>query len=171
MAVAVKHSEAGFTLVEVLCVIALIGLTAGLVVLNLPKPPPPFETEVEGAASLLNLAARESVIDGKTRGVDFSSSGMEILKYDGAWVSEGQRDFAHVTKLDLTVDQQSIDLVARTRRKQKADKEDSEEDLPPLIFFDATGNVTPFTISVRGDDETITLAPNPRGRIVMENAQ
>jgi len=171
LAVKAAHHEAGFTLVEVLCVIALIGLTAGLVVLNLPKPPPPFETEVVETASLLNLAARESVIDGKTRGVDVTSSGLEILKYDGEWVSEGQRDFSYVTKLDLTVDQQSIDLVKRSRKKQQADEDSALDDLPPLIFFDATGNVTPFTISVRGDDETFTLTPDMRGRIQMENAQ
>lgn len=165
------HSESGFTLVEILCVLVLLGLTAGLVVLNLPKPPPPFKTEVAGAASLMNLAARESVIDGKTRGLEITSSGLEILKYDGEWVSEGHRDFNYVYGLELTVERQSIDLTDRTRKKEKANKETSESELTPLIYFDATGNVTPFTISVQGEEETFTLAPNPRGRIIMESAE
>ena len=164
---AVKHpySEAGFTLVEVLCVLALLGLTAGLVVLNLPKPAPPFRTEVTAAASLLNLAARESVIDGKSRGVELSTSSLEILVYDGEWVSEGQRDFDHVYGLDVTVEQQPIDLAARAKKKESA-----EVELPPLIYFDATGNVTPFTVSISGREESFTLTPDPRGRIVMETS-
>ncbi len=164
-------SESGFTLVEVLCVLALLGLTAGLVVVNLPKPPPPFKTEVAGAASLINLASRESVIDGKIRGLEISSSGLEILKYDGEWISEGQRDFKYVNGLDLTIEQQAVDLADRTRKKEKADKEGAETELTPLIYFDATGNITPFTLSVRGEDETLTLVPNPRGRIVMESEE
>jgi len=67
LAIERPHKEAGFTLVEVLCVLALLGLTTGLVVLNLPKPAPAFEKEATGVTTLLNLAARESVIDGKSR--------------------------------------------------------------------------------------------------------
>ena len=171
MAVTSANSEAGFTLVEILCVLALLGLTAGLVVLNLPKPPPPFKTEITSATSLLNLVARESVIDGKTRGLEISSSGLEILTYDGQWVSEGQRNFEHVFGLELLVEQQPIDLTERQRKKEKADDDKSETALTPLIYFDATGNVTPFTISVRGEGETFSLAPNPRGRIIMESVE
>ena len=170
MAVTAKHSEAGFTLVEILCVLALLGLTAGLVVLNLPKPSPPFKAEITGAASLLNLAARESVIDGKTRGVDFTASSLEILKYDGEWVSEFQQDFTYVSGLEVMVDQSDIDLADRAKKKAKAAARDDAETLPPLIYFDATGNVTPFIISVRGNDERFTIEPDMRGRIILETA-
>jgi len=124
-----------------------------------------------GVTGLLNLAARESVIDGKTRGFEISSSGLEILKYDGEWISEGQRDLDYVYGLDLTVEQQTIDLKARERKKEKADSDEEEPELTPLIYFDATGSVTPFTLSVRGESETFTLAPNPRGRIIMESTE
>jgi len=122
LAIERPHKEAGFTLVEVLCVLALLGLTTGLVVLNLPKPAPAFEKEATGVTTLLNLAARESVIDGKSR-----------------------------------------DLADRTKAKAK-----ENADLPPLIYFDATGNVTPFTLSLEGRDDSFTLEPNARGRIIME---
>ena len=143
MAIKSSHTEAGFTLVEILCVLALLGLTAGLVVLNLPKPPPPFKTEVTGVTTLLNLASRESVIDGKSRGVDFTTRGMEIFRYEGEWVPESHRDFSHVSGLGLTVEQEDIDLADRTKAKAKP-----ESDLPPLIYFDATGGVTRFTLSL-----------------------
>ena len=153
--------DAGFTLVEVLCVLALLGLTAGLVVLNLPQPAPKFRTEVQHVTTLLNLAARQSVIDGKTRGIDLSTGQLDILEYDGEWITDHQRGFTDVSGLDLIVENQPIDLTARQKKKEKAE-------LPPLIFFDATGNVTPFTLSLNGRDESFTLGPDVRGRIVME---
>ncbi len=164
MAVAAPYNEAGFTLVEILCVLALLGLTAGLVVLNLPKPAPPFRTEVQSVTTLLNLAARQSVIDGKSRGIDVSAAYLDILEYDGEWVSDRQQKFSDIYGIDLIVEGQEIDINARERKKEKTE-------LPPLIYFDATGNVTPFNLSLEGRDESFTLSPDARGRIVMEAAE
>ena len=167
MAVIVAHKltdikkQAGFTLVEVLCVLALLGLTAGLVVLNLPKPTPPFRAEVQSVTTLLNLAARQSVIDGKSRGLDFTTSQLNILQYDGEWIMDRQQDFTGISGLNLNVEGQDIDLNDREKKKEKSE-------LPPLIYFDATGNVTPFSLSLNGREESFTLAPDARGRIVME---
>ena len=155
--------QAGFTLVEVLCVLALLGLTAGLVVLNLPKPAPPFRTEVQGVTTLLNLAARQSIIDGKSRGIDFTTSQLNILEYNGEWILDRERDFTDIYGLELVVEDQEIDLTVREKKKEKSD-------LPPLIYFDATGNVTSFSLSLEGREESFILAPDARGRIVMETA-
>lgn len=163
-----RNREAGFTLVEVLCVLALLGLTAGLVVLNLPKPAPPFEQEALGVTTTLNIAAQESVIDGKIRGVDFTTGKLEVLRYDGEWISEHESVFYDIASVELTVEQQEIDLVSRTRSKAKAE-EDAE--FPPLIYFDATGNVTPFTLFLNGSEESVSVSPNIRGRIIMEPVQ
>ena len=169
MAVIASHKvtdikkQAGFTLVEILCVLALLGLTAGLVVLNLPKPAPPFRAEVQSVTTLLNLAARQSVIDGKSRGIDFTTSQLNILEYDGEWIMDREQDFTDVSGLNLVVEGQDIDLNDREKKKEKSE-------LSPLIYFDATGNVTPFSLSINGREESFTLAPDARGRIVMETA-
>lgn len=160
MAVVTADKEAGFTLVEILCVLALLGLTAGLVVLNLPKPAPPFQQEVRGVTTVLNLAGRASIIDGKSRGVDITTGDLEVLLYDGEWISDTQHEFANLHGLSLIVEQQSIDLTARTKLKENSV-------LPPLIYFDATGNVTPFTLSLNGRDESFVLESDARGRITM----
>lgn len=153
------QQEAGFTLVEVLCVLALLGLTAGIVVLNLPKAEPAIRTEVEALATTLNLAARESVIDGRVRGLDIQTDSLEMLYFDGEWVPEISRDFNDVFGVELEVEGQVIDLTER---------EKSKDDLPPLIEFDATGNVTPFTLSITGREGSFIMLPDRRGRIVIE---
>jgi len=88
LAVTPAHKEAGFTLVEILCVLALLGLTAGLVVLNLPKPAPAFKVEAQNLATLMNVAARQTVIDGKVRGIDLTTGRIDIFQYDGEWVAD-----------------------------------------------------------------------------------
>ena len=156
-----RDGEAGFTLIEVLCVVALLGLTAGLVVVNLPQPDPKFRTEVQGVTTVLNVAARQSIIDGKTRGFEINATQLDVLKYDGEWTADHQSIFTDVSGLNLSVENQEIDLRVRERNKRRAD-------LPPLVHFDATGNVTPFTLSLSGDDESFTIEPDEHGRIVMK---
>jgi len=154
--------EAGFTLVEILCVLALLGLTAGLVVLNLPKPAPPLESEAQRVTTLLNLAVRQSLIDGKSRGFDITPQQLEIYEYDGEWTLEHQQAFTDdVRGVELMVEGQEIDLRDRQRKKQKFD-------LPPLIYFDAVGNVTPFDLSLEGREQSFRLASDDRGRVAME---
>jgi len=157
LAVSCPHKEAGFTLVEVLCVLALLGLTAGLVILNLPKPEPSFQTEVKALTTTLNLAARQSVIDGKTRGLDMDREGIEVFVYDGAWVSEKRGDFVGVYGLELDIEGQTIDFNDRAKSKKK---------LPPFIHFDATGTITPFELSLLGNDQAYEISPDPRGQII-----
>lgn len=135
---------------------ALLGLTSGLVVLNLPKPAPPIEAEVHAIAMTINLAARESVIDGKVRAIDVSPVGIEIFNYDGEWAAETTRNFVEILSVALDVEGQAIDLKARAK---------SKTELSPLIYLDATGNVTPFTLAVSGRDIDFTLAPDRRGHV------
>jgi len=152
--------EAGFTLVEVLCVLALLGLTAGLVVVNLPKPAPPLKAEMQQVTGLLNLAVRQSVIDGKSRGLDVGRNQLEIFEYDGEWILEHQHDL-DVSGIDLVVEGQNIDLRLRDKKKETAE-------LSPLVYFDAVGNVTPFRLSIEGDEESYHLEPDERGRLALE---
>lgn len=159
-----RDGEAGFTLIEVMCVVALLGLTAGLVVVNLPQPAPKFRTEVQSVTTVLNVAARQSIIDGKTRGFEITAGQLDVLKYDGEWNPDHQSLFTDISDLNLTVENQEIDLRVREKNKKKSE-------LPPLIHFDATGNVTPFILSMSGQDESFTIEPDERGRIVMKEAQ
>ena len=85
MAIKAKQNEAGFTLVEILCVLAVLGLTAGLIVLNLPQGEDPFDDRIQTFAAQFNIIQQDSYIDGKTRGLEINTDGFELLQYSEDW--------------------------------------------------------------------------------------
>ena len=154
-----NSTEAGFSLVEILCVLVILGLSAGLVVLNLPKGPDAFEDATAKFTAQLNLAARDSVIDGRTRGLNITASGYELFNYDTDWNSAGTTQWDAVDRVKLTVDGEVVDLKAASRLADDAPAR-------PIILFEPTGGVTPFTLSLQGKDGGVSLSPDRRGRII-----
>jgi len=57
----------GFTLVELMVVIAIIGVAAGAVMLSMPDPRPTLAVEAERFAARLTLAREEAVGRGRRR--------------------------------------------------------------------------------------------------------
>lgn len=82
--------EAGFSLAEVLVVVFIIGLTAGLVVLNMPEPRSGAREDAQRLAARLALASQDSVISGAAVGVDISDTGFGFRRYGpGGWTDFG----------------------------------------------------------------------------------
>ena len=81
-----KGRREGFTLVELLVVIAVIGVAATAVVLSAPDPRPSISVEAERFAARLALARDEAVLTNRTVGVRLVSDGYRFETYDGsAW--------------------------------------------------------------------------------------
>ena len=164
MAIKPRHNEAGFTLVEILCVLALLGLTAGLVVLNLPKGEDPFEMRLEKLATQINIAQRDSTIDGKMRGLEVQAEGFDLLQYAGEWEVLRGSDWGDAYKVNLKVENEVIDFKDRAKLLAK-----NKDVIPvPLIRFDPTEGVTDFELEIQGPERRFILAPDLRGRIKVE---
>lgn len=174
MAVASQHklkpqtNEAGFTLVEILCVLAVLGLTAGLVVLNLPRGEDPFQAEVQSFATRMNIAARDSAVDGRIRGVEISETGYELFEYSGDWKALGSEDWKDVFNVTLSIEDQTIDFGERSKVLATA-----EDDVvpAPLLFLDPMGGVTSFELRLEGQEVSYKFSPDRRGRIIAEPVQ
>lgn len=164
MAVKPAHKEAGFTLVEILCVLAVLGLTAGLVVLNLPRAEDPFKTEVQTFATQLNIAMRDSAIDGRVRGVEVNEGGYALLEYSGDWAQITSTEWQDVFKVQLSIEDQRIDF--KDRAKVLAGQTDTIA--APLIYLDPTGGVTAFELEMEGRETSYRLTTNLRGRVSVE---
>ncbi|MEN5114096.1 GspH/FimT family pseudopilin [Brevundimonas diminuta] len=76
--------RAGFTLVELMVVIAIIGAAAGAVVLSMPDPRPTLVVEAERLAARLTLAREEAVMTNRPVALRADAAGYGFESFDGA---------------------------------------------------------------------------------------
>lgn len=74
----------GFTLVELMVVIAIIGVAAGAVLLSMPDPRPTLAVEAERFAARLTLAREEAVMTNRPVALRAEAAGYGFESFDGA---------------------------------------------------------------------------------------
>jgi len=79
-----RSRRAGFTLVELLMTVAIIGLAAGAVVLSIPDPRPSVADDAERFAARLSRARDEAVLTNRPVAVEASAAGYGFSTFDGA---------------------------------------------------------------------------------------
>jgi general secretion pathway protein H len=144
---------AGFSLLEILAALVIIGLMSAAVVLSL-KPPDNSQTKFRDRLVLtLNQAAKESVYTGRVNALSVSAEGLHIMTYrEGAW--SVVQDFPALTRsrMTLQIERENIEL---------------PKIITPLILFEPTGDMTDFELNLRGSDMDINLFSAPDGSILI----
>ena len=79
-----RARRAGFTLVELLMTVAIIGLAAGAVVLAVPDPRPLVSEDAERFAARLSRAREEAVLTNRPVAVEATAAGYGFSSFDGA---------------------------------------------------------------------------------------
>ncbi|MFN3930941.1 MAG: GspH/FimT family pseudopilin [Brevundimonas sp.] len=79
-----RLGRAGFTLVELLMTVAIIGLAAGAVVLAVPDPRPSVAQDAERFAARLSRAREEAVLTNRPVAVEATTAGYGFSVFDGA---------------------------------------------------------------------------------------
>lgn len=152
-AVKAAHKEAGFTLIEILSVLVIIGLLSGLVVFNLPTPKTDTQTQAETLTRQLNALAQDGLISGEVRGFGVSESGYALYRYDGeTFKSVAQGNWAKNLKPALK----------RNDSKVKLPKE-----ISPQILFEPTQINTPFILDLSGPQARFELQSKGDGRVLL----
>ena len=75
--------RSGFTLVELLMVVAIIGMAAGAVVLSVPDPRPSVAEDAERFAARLSRAREEAVLSNRPVAVETTPAGYAFMVFDG----------------------------------------------------------------------------------------
>jgi len=143
--------QAGFTLLELMVVLVLIGIIFGFAVLSLggDKLAEAMEQETRRLVALISLANDEAVIRGDEIAIHFTDTGYSFLVLGPAgWgvAPEADRllkeyELPHGVQLTLEVEGETPELT----------QPDEDNSLSPQVFILSSGEMTPFAATLWSD--------------------
>ena len=142
-----RATAAGFTLLELLVVILIIGIALSLVVIRIGGDQIEDELEREGLRlqRLIVLASEEAVLQSQELGLQFQSDGYQFLVYQGdGWLPIAgdaifrQREMPPGVELELELEGRSVIL-------------DGSEDKPQIMIL-SSGELSPFKLDLHAAD-------------------
>lgn len=143
--------ESGFTLVEILCVLVVIGLMSSVVILSVPQPKSPLDRQAELLTGQLNALAQDGLISGFVTAAGFSKDGYQLYAFEGSeWTERASAEWQDSYRMTLTRSSARLDM------PKKAE---------PIILFQPTGLSTPFKFTLSDDETKYALTTSGDGRI------
>ncbi len=160
-----KQSLTGFTLIEVMVVIVLIGLMASAVqfTFNGNDPDKVLDKESQRFSAIFNTAAEYSMLNNIELGLMVEDNTYQFLAFDGeAWVRTSDTPFLApytlpetvtivLTLDDLPLDEPPLINVLHEENEESelefsGSELDEEEKLIPQVYILSGGDLTPFTL-------------------------
>src|SRR5690606_7200650 len=139
-----NEQRMGFTLVELMVVIAIIGVAAGAVVLSMPDPRPTLAVEAERLAARLTLAREEAVMTNRPVALRADAAGYGFESFDGAvW-----------TPLTGVL-------------APKAWGEGAAVGAPARAVFDPTGGADAASVRLEREGKAVTVAIDGAGEVTI----
>lgn len=150
--------DAGFSLLEILAVLVIIGVMSAVVVLSLTPPRPAAQDRADQFVLRVNQLAKEAIYSGRPNALSISEEGLHLMQFaNGRWTALQAIPFEGRIKTVLEIEDERV--------------RDIPEEPSPLILFEPTGEVTDFSLTVSGtgldlrlfraDDGTIQLGRLP----------
>lgn len=141
-------ARAGFTLVELLMVVAIIGLAAGAVVLAVPDPRPSVAEDAERFAARLTRAREEAILSNRPVAVEVGPGGYGFSAYDGIrWSDLQEGPFGPETWTEGT-----LPAPAGMR-----------------LVFDPTGVAEPGTVTLSREGRARTVTVDGAGEVRIDD--
>ena len=140
-----RRMNAGFTLVEMMVVLVIVGLLAAAAVLAMPEPGGGLRVEAETFAARAKAAQETALIESRAMSLQVGPGGYAVARSrDGAWQEVGRFDWQDGTAPDLGAGQQ-----ART-------------------VFDTTGSADPLEVTLRRGDRRVRIEIGGDGEIQVQ---
>lgn len=177
-----RPGERGFTLVELMVVVLIIGLMAAGLVLSVSVTgrDSELEKESERAFQLIKYAREKAELQTREFGLYFGDHDYQFLTFDprkGLWRAVDEDDALRARRLPeglkfrLIVEGREVVLKAPDEKdKSKKTKEQLEKEalafLPHVMIF-SNGDLTSFQLTLERDDpaRSVTIGSNDKGGI------
>lgn len=142
--------RAGFTLVEILIVIVIIGALAGMTVVNLGGSGrgPELEREAKRIHALMRMASEQAILESQEMGFLLDQNLYRIVQYDaatGRWAQSETAEFG-----DHLIAEGFIAALAVEGGQPSLGIRKSEM---PSVLFLSSGEVTPFELELEDVEE------------------
>lgn len=185
-----KTPSCGFTLIEILVVVVIVGIVSSIVLLSMGtlRDDRGLQQEAYRMASLIELAADEAELQGRDFGIEILRRGYRFVEYDpytDRWVNIvgdevlRQRSLPEDFEFDLFVEDRRITLADQAAEIQ-ADDDDDERDranaqvYAPHALLLSSGDLSPIKLTLlRLSDNAelqLRILPNGEVRIGKEEA-
>src|SRR5262245_39523707 len=174
-------TEAGFTLIELMVVVLIIGLMAAGVVLSvgITGRDTELEKESDRALSLIKYAREKAELQTREFGLYCGDRDYQFVTFDPRkqiWrpVDEDDalrgRKLPEGLKLRLIVEGREVVLKAPDEKKAKKSKEELEKEqraFQPHIMLFSNGDLTSFSLTVERDDpvRSVTITTTDKGAV------
>lgn len=150
--------QKGFSLLEILVVVVIIGIMVSIVAININTADMRPEKNAQRLSALVELAADEAMIHGQEMGLRFYPGSYEFSVLDpgqGIWVRMDDDDMFRLRSLETGL---ALDLFIEDREIVLADSDlrrpDDDDTYEPQIYILSSGEITPFNVRFRSDFET-----------------
>ena len=173
----------GFTLIEVLVVVTIIGIISAVVVLSLGNlgDDRELQTEARRITSLIEMASDEATLQGRDFGLELLQTGYRFVEHDaltGQWSEVfgdelmRLRQLAQDTEFDLFLEDRRVLLdidAADSAQNDDADDNYLSQDYLPHILILSSGDITPFRLEIvrNTDRSSVTLGVSANGEITV----
>lgn len=150
-------SQRGMTLIEIMVVVFIIGLSAGVVVMTLPPPKSGAAQAAERFSSTLTLAQERAIMTGFPVGLHFTETGYTVL----SWTQGRWRPDRRPTVLD-----RGLEIDIRSELAWPTGQQPPED--WPHIVFDPTGVNSALDFRIRGRAERIDIVVTETGEVQLD---